>query len=253
MGKTIFKIDEDHIAWFIINRPEKRNAIDYEIMNDLKESIRLVQSNEQCKALVITGSGDKAFCSGGDLTLFHALHTKEEAYEMLSKMGEILYSLCTIQVPTVALINGIAIGGGCEIATACDFRLAKANSRVGFVQGKLNITTGWGGASMLYEKLKLESAMQMLLSADIFTGTEALKLGFIHQLLDEDDLNAECKQFLKPMLNQHRNVLTAYKTALVAKWNIAGLQQRMINEIKQCSILWEKDEHHEAVANFLNK
>jgi len=253
MKKAIFKIDSDGYAWFIINRPEKRNAIDYDIMNDLKEALQIVGGNDHCRAFIITGKDEKAFCSGGDLTLFHSLHTKEEAYPMLAKMGDILYSLLTLPMLTVALINGIAIGGGCEIASACDFRLAKLDSKMGFIQGKLAITTGWGGATILFEKLPYQVALQMLMSADLYSSTQALQLGFVHSLLKNENLEEQCREFVKTISVHHLNVLKAYKCALVNKWVRSGIKERMFTEIEQCSILWESAEHHHVVAEFLKR
>lgn len=251
MDKTLFKVDQNGYAWFTINRPEKRNAIDYDVMNQLKEAIDTVKQNDECHAFIITGKGGKAFCSGGDLTVFHALHTKEEAYRMLSKMGEILYSLMTLPKPTVALINGAAIGGGCEIASACDYRLAKIDSKMGFVQGKLAITTGWGGATMLFEKLPYEYALNMLMSASIYSAKEAFEIGFVHKLLDNENIEEQCTEFLKPLTRVHLNVTKAYKMALISKWEHLNVKERMFQEIKQCSKLWESDEHHQAVSEFL--
>ena len=160
---------------FTINRSEKRNAINFDVMEGLAEAITRASSPD-IKALVITGKDDRAFCSGGDLSVFHLLHTKEEAYPMLSKMANILYSLLTLPVPTIALINGIAIGGGCELAAACDFRVARDGINAGFVQGKQAITTGWGGGSILAEKLQAPIAMKLLLEAEVQTAAYLHKI-----------------------------------------------------------------------------
>ena len=101
LSYTIEKRDMGYLL-FTITRSEKRNAINYEVMDGLTEAISLA-NDPAIKALVITGEGDHAFCSGGDLSVFHQLHTKEEAYAMLSKMSKILYSLLTLTKPTIAL------------------------------------------------------------------------------------------------------------------------------------------------------
>ncbi len=139
--------NHDGIMTFTINREEKRNAVNDEVMNGLQEVITYIRGHEDVRFLVVTGAGDKSFCSGGgDLSEFHSLETEDEAFGMLSKMGgKILYDLATLPVPTIALINGTAVGGGgCEIATACDFRLVASHAKCGFIQGTLAITSGWG-------------------------------------------------------------------------------------------------------------
>ncbi|CAG9619822.1 enoyl-CoA hydratase/isomerase family protein [Sutcliffiella rhizosphaerae] len=239
-------LDEHNIFWFKINRPEKRNAIDYDVMSELCEAISFVSRNEKIRAFFITGEGTKSFCSGGDLSIFHALHTKEEAYEMLSRMGETLYSLCTLPVPTYAIINGTAIGGGCEIAAACDVRIAYSDSKMGFVQGNLGITTGWGGASMLMEKVTHPHAVMMLNSTKVYTAKEAKELGFVQRVISEEQL-----PLLHEEVKASSKVLRSYKQAIIMKWKQSQLKQRMLAEIEQCSILWEMEEHHQAVRSFL--
>lgn len=175
MEVAIVEHDSDGVVWFTIHRPEKRNAIDFEVMDKLEETIAMAEKNDNVKMLVITGTGDEAFCSGGDLSNFQHLQA-EAAKQMLEKMGKILYSLLTLPKPTVALINGTAIGGGCELATACDFRYAKGGSKIGFVQGKLGITTGWGGATMLLEKLPYTQALDILLRAERISAEKCVSM-----------------------------------------------------------------------------
>ncbi|WP_102347042.1 enoyl-CoA hydratase/isomerase family protein [Bacillus sp. Marseille-P3661] len=253
MGKVLVERDAKGVVWLTINRVEKRNAIDYDVMQGFKETIEEVARNKEDKVLVITGAGNKAFCSGGDLSVFHGLHTKDEAYSMLSKMGDILYQLLTLPKPTVCLLNGTAIGGGCEIAAACDFRVAAKNAKFGFVQGKLAITTGWGGATMLLEKLPYEKAMTILFSAEKYTASEGVEMGFIHHVWDEMNVRLQCENWLDQFVTQSSTVLEAYKKTAIRKWNHSNIYKRMFEEIENCSLLWEMDEHHAAVNSFLNK
>lgn len=246
-SKTESYIDEHRLFWFRINRPEKRNAIDYDVMNDLEHALGEAQANPLVRAFIITGAGEQSFCSGGDLSVFHSLYTKEDAYAMLSRMGAILYKLMTLPLPTYALINGTAIGGGCEIASACDQRWAMPHARMGFVQGDLGITTGWGGASMLFEKVPSPQALQMLNSANIYTAVEAERLGFIQKVLEKSEVGS----MVVESLVESSAVLRSYKQALKTKWEQTNLKERMLAEIEQCAYLWEQDEHHMAVARFL--
>lgn len=253
MNKYIVSRDEMGIVWFTINRPDKRNAIDYDVMDGLALTMSEVEKNQNDKILVITGAGDKAFCAGGDLTAFKTLYTQEDAYQMLSKMGTILYSLATLSKPTIALLNGLAIGGGCELATACDYRLASAGSRVGFVQGSLGITTGWGGGSLLLERVSSTIALEMLLSGTIYSAQEAYELGFINQLHSSDNSLEESKQFISTKIVHSTKVINAYKKVVNTKFISTGLRERMFEEINECSHLWASEEHHKAVNKFIQK
>lgn len=244
---------EDGISWITLNRPELRNAVNYEMMDELDEILHKIEATDD-KIVVMTGSGNRAFCSGGDLSLFHSLYTEAEAYGMLSKMGKILKRIFLFPKPTVALLNGVAVGGGCELITACDFRIARKNAKFGFVQGSLEITTGWGGGTMLFERLKPHDAMTYLMTSQIFTAEKGFEDGFIHHLIDDDEsLEDGLGQFLTPYLKQSANVLSAYKKIWLNKFDLATFEENVEKEIRNCSKLWEKEEHHAAVRRFLNK
>jgi enoyl-CoA hydratase/carnithine racemase len=242
---------ENGYLLFTINRSEKRNAINYEVMQGLSEALKR-SSEPDILALVITGAGDHAFCSGGDLSVFHLLHTKKEAYKMLSKMARILYELLTLPIPTVALINGTAIGGGCELAAACDFRLARMGIKAGFVQGKQAITTGWGGGSILAEKLQPSKAMKLLMDAELQTAEALKEVGFFDEVYTDNSLHA-VNAYLGEILSHDPGVLQSYKRLWIRKWEVALLRERIEEEVVQCSSLWESDAHHEHVKKFMEK
>lgn len=243
----------DGIAWITLNRPEKRNAVDYDVIQLLDTFLDDISNRTDCKLVVITGTGSQAFCSGGDLSVFHELRTEEEAYQMLSKMGGVLHKLLTLNKITIAAINGAAVGGGCELATACDFRLATSTAKLGFVQGRLGITTGWGGATMLFEKMNHHEALKLLGQASLVTAKQAVRMGFVDQLLEEVDFKEQVKKWVAPFLTQSPDVLSAYKKAAIVKWETRAFQESLYAEMRRCAILWETDAHHEAVRSFFRK
>ncbi len=246
-----YKIEElpQGLLLFTINRPEKRNAINYEVMEGLEKVIQKMK-NSSLKALIITGAGEKAFCSGGDLSVFHQLKTEEQAYSMLSKMSKILVDLLFLPKPTICLLNGTAIGGGCEVAAACDFRLAKTGIKAGFVQGSQAITTGWGGGTILLEKIAPQKALKLLMEAQTHDAESLVEYGFIDEVF-EGDLLESCIAYLKNVLAIDGEVLQAYKSMLVRKWTASSLQTRIEQEVRACSKLWKSDSHHKVVNKFL--
>lgn len=250
MKPYILEEHDDGLLVFTINRPEKRNAISYEVMDGLEEAL-LFANEKRIKFLVITGAGERAFCSGGDLAAFHSLRTEQEAYKMLSRMADLLMKLFFLSKPTVALLNGTAVGGGCELAAACDFRIARKHVKAGFIQGTLAITTGWGGGTFISEKLLHENAMKMLMEACLYDAEQLKELGFVQTILEGDSLES-CRQFLHNMLTLEADVLKAYKKTFIDKWSSSRIEERVSQEVRRCAVLWEGDAHHEQVSKFLS-
>lgn len=245
--------ENDGIVTFTINREEKRNAVNNEVMNGLKEVITYVKENNNIRFLVITGAGEKSFCSGGDLSEFHILETEEQAFGMLSKMGNILYELATLRVPTIALINGTAVGGGCEIATACDFRLMASHSKAGFIQGTLAITSGWGGGTYLFERgLRHDRALKMLVDAKPYEAQLLYEIGWAMRVFEGSKEQA-LDEFIAEMRKIHPSVHQAYKEIELRKWRERNMYERVMEEVRTCAKLWESEAHHEAVNSFLTK
>lgn len=236
---------------FVIKRNERRNAVNFEVMDGLQKAIDTVKESEHL-GLVITGEGEKAFCSGGDLSVFHNLKTEQEAFAMLSRMSNILFELFMLPKPTIALLNGVAIGGGCEIATACDFRFAHSSVKAGFVQGNLAITTGWGGGTMLLERMSSSQALLMLLKAKIYKASELKEMGFIDFIYEGSHMEG-LHTGLESIPTIETSVLQAYKQIVLSRRDESKLKEQIVREVRQCSILWEKEAHHERVNRFMNK
>lgn len=237
------------VLLFTITRAKKRNAVNFEVMEGLLKAIQEAK-DPGVKALVITGDGEQAFCSGGDLSVFHGLKTADESYGMLSKMGEILYQLLVLPKLTIALMNGTAVGGGCEIASACDYRVAHKGVKAGFVQGKLAITTGWGGGTMLLEKLASGNAFKMLTEAKLYTADELMELGFVQYIYEGNHLEG-LQTSIGSVIELDGEVLQSYKKMLIEKWTLGNIKGRIEQEIQQCSLLWEREAHHIQVQRFL--
>ncbi|AXH98612.1 enoyl-CoA hydratase/isomerase family protein [Sporosarcina sp. PTS2304] len=241
------------VAYFTIQRPAMRNAVNYDIMEGLESFLDQIQDDPEISFAVITGEGNAAFCSGGDLSDFHGFQTADDAWPMLSRGARILYRIATLPMPTIALVNGAAVGGGCELASACDYRLVASHAKVGFIQGTLAITSGWGGATLLFEKNAPHDQLLLLTSrASVHSAVELKEIGWVTEIFEGDAQNA-LAEFLAPMIKVHRNVHRAYKSIAMRKWDTNNLEQAMQDEARVCSILWESDAHHEAVQRFLTK
>lgn len=245
-----YKIDlSGGILTFTIDRPHIRNAINDEVIQGLDELVAQVHNHDP-QFVIITASGEQAFCSGGDLSVYQHLRTRNEAYPMLKKMGDVLYRIKTLPVPVVALVNGMAVGGGCEIATACDYRLVRSHAKCGFIQGTLAITSGWGGGTYAMETLPHAQALKMLSEARVYTAQELLENGWATKVVESE---ADVEAFFQSMKKIRPEVHRAYKEIAIRKWQSSHLKDRVNEEIRLCAELWEADAHHDAVERFLNK
>lgn len=248
--KMAYTIDvADEIMTFTIDRPHIRNAVNDRVTEGLEQLVKRAAA-EAPKFVVITAAGDQAFCSGGDLSVFHALRTEEQAYPMLKRMGDVLYALKTLPVPVIAVVNGHAVGGGCEIATACDFRLVRSHAKCGFIQGTLAMTSGWGGGTYLFEALSHSEALKMLSEAKVYTADELERFGWASKIIHSD---GDIEEFFSSMKKIRPEVHRAYKEMAIRKWQTTALKERADAEIRRCAELWAEDAHHEAVDRFLNK
>ncbi|WP_226658380.1 enoyl-CoA hydratase/isomerase family protein [Pseudalkalibacillus hwajinpoensis] len=240
-------------AIITIHRPEQRNAINFEVMDQLTHAIETVEADESVSYIVLTGSGEKVFCSGGDVRAFQELQTEDQAYPMLRKMGNVLDRLFFCKKPTVALLNGHAVGGGLELAMACDYRVARANIQVGFIQGSIGLTTGWGGSTYALTRMNHSEALTMLMSADRYSSEEALMNGCLSYVTRELPWKEEAYHYIENLLKRSPLILSAYKTYWLNSLDRNFIRLRVEEEIKSCACLWATEEHHRAVEAFLNR
>ncbi|SET30103.1 Enoyl-CoA hydratase/carnithine racemase [Oceanobacillus limi] len=252
MEETVrYQYKSDGYSVITIDRAEKRNAISNQVAQDMKQAIQRALK-DKCKFLIVTGAGEKMFCSGGDLRELHGDLTPDAAYEHLNQMKEILYSIVSFPVPTVCLLNGNALGGGCELASACDFRIAKEDTSFGFVQTTLGIVPGWGGGALLYEKLFPSFAYQWLMEAEVYSDKFLQQKGWIHKVISNSDWN-KVEEILAPYLSKSYEQMTALKGQYNDRMKLDDLYQKMNEEVRKCANLWDSVEHIEAVERFLNR
>ncbi|WP_164669108.1 enoyl-CoA hydratase/isomerase family protein [Virgibacillus doumboii] len=234
-----------------LNRPEKRNAISMEMAMELKKTLETAKK-DSIKFLVITGAGDRMFCAGGDLQNLHGDLSTDEAFSNLYPMKEVLYEIASFPVPTVCLLNGDALGGGCEIATACDFRIGRENTKFGFVQTKLGITPGWGGGALLYEKVHPTFAYQWLVEGEVYEASYLQSKGWLQKVADEalwDNREHLLKPFIAKSLEQMKILKMQYKKKL----SMLGISALMDEEVRNCATLWDSQEHKDAVEQFFQQ
>ncbi|GEN30332.1 enoyl-CoA hydratase/carnithine racemase [Cerasibacillus quisquiliarum] len=249
-GDVTYHFNKEHLYGLIrIERPEKHNAISDDMICSFYKAIQNAKAN-QSKCLVITGAGERMFSSGGDLRDLNIDLSVDEAYRKLSNMQVVLQEILAFPVPVICLLNGDALGGGCEIATACDIRIAKEGTKFGFVQSTIGITPAWGGGAILYEKVHPSFAFHWLTQGKIYSDRLLEKKGWIHERIPEVKWDS-LEEIIAPYLQKSRQLLQTLKRQYQDKLSLEKLIGEMENEVKQCSTLWHTKEHIHAVNRFL--
>lgn len=233
-----------------LNREEKRNAINTLMAKELKDAINRAKEKES-KFLLIKSSAGNIFSAGGDLREFHSHLSEEEIFPQLYMMKEVLAELVSFPTPTICLLSGDAYGGGCELATACDIRIAKEDTNFGFVQTNLGILPGWGGGSLLYERVHPSFAFHWLTEGRVYTSKELLAAGWIHKVVSEEEW--EEQRLLEPYMNKSREQMLILKAQYNEKISSLSLLAKMNEEVRKCSALWGSNKHKESIEKILNK
>ncbi|OYD07838.1 enoyl-CoA hydratase/isomerase family protein [Paludifilum halophilum] len=250
--KTIKTEREAGTGWIIFHRPQVRNAVNTRMMEELEFQLDRWREDDEVKALVFAGD-ERTFVSGGDLDEFHRLTTREQVYPVMRRMGSILEQLRNFGKPTIAAVEGAAVGGGCEIAASCNFRLASEKAVFGFIQSRLGITTGWGGGSRLLEDLPRGEALYLLLSGEKVSAEWMFRRGWIHRVFPAASFHREVRRFVKQLTDCSLPVIRAYLDIDQARREGAGEGELVDMESDYCSKLWESEEHTQAVKGFLNR
>ncbi|MDZ7715895.1 MAG: enoyl-CoA hydratase-related protein [Balneolaceae bacterium] len=183
--KTItFKTDKQGITTITVNRPDKLNALNDEVLNELAEAFKQVHINEDIKAVVITGAGEKAFVAGADIKELSNLD--QRSGRMASQKGQqIFQSIEDTRKPVIAVVNGYALGGGSELAMACHMRIATPNARFGLPEVGLGLIPGYGGTQRLTHIVGRARALEMILTGNQISAEKALEMGLVNAVAEE--------------------------------------------------------------------
>ncbi|MFV9510004.1 enoyl-CoA hydratase/isomerase family protein [Tepidibacillus sp. LV47] len=247
--KTILLEKRKDTLIITLNRPAYHNAVNFEMMDELSEALDQAKENSKIKTLILTGI-EQSFSSGGDLRQFHHLKTSAEVRPMLEKMGKVIAKIVNLGKPSIAYVNGYALGGGAELAMACDLRYISSQAKMGFIQIQLGVTSGWGGGTLLIEKIGRSKALSLLLTGDILSKDKILQYGlaekevasFDEVLLIAEKINSHSLESLKAYIDL-ANAVRDGKTFI----------ENQKKEMDSCSLLWETEEHQRAVEEFLQK
>jgi enoyl-CoA hydratase len=196
MYTTILTHIENGIFTITINRPDKMNALNKEVFTDIDNAMDEVYRNSEIKSVIITGSGSKAFVAGADIAEF-ANYTHAEAMA-LSKRGQVIFSkIENSPKPVIAAVNGFALGGGCELAMACHFRICSENAKFGQPEVNLGLIPGYGGTQRLTQLIGKGKSMELQMTAQMVDANEALQLKLVNHVTTTENLLIKATEILQ--------------------------------------------------------
>ena len=176
------------IAILRINRPEALNAMNVDVISELSKMIDILAADESIKVVVITGAGERSFCAGADISYMVNIDPMQ-AERYATSAQDIINRIDRLEKPVIAAVNGFALGGGCELAMACDIRIASSNAKIGQPEVTIGIPPGWGGTQRLMRLIGPAKAKELIFTGKMITADEAYQIGLVNKVisLEPDD------------------------------------------------------------------
>ena len=250
MYSTLLTVLENNIFIITINRPDKLNALNKTVLEELSAAIDEVINNAEIKSAIITGAGPKAFVAGADISEFNGLN-KNEAMVMAKKGQDIFFKIENSPKPIVAAVNGFALGGGCELAMSCHFRVASENAKFGQPEVNLGLIPGYGGTQRLVQLIGKGRAIELLVSANMIDAATALQFGLVNYVVTPGELLNKAKSILTLINSKAPLAVAGCIKAANAVFNesIDGYDL----EIKEFGKCFDTEDMKEGTSAFLEK
>lgn len=193
MSLVLHEVISDGICLVTINRPDKLNAMNTDVANDLIATFSDINANDEIKCVILTGSGDRAFSAGADISYMSKITADESV--VYAKLGQkVTNTIEHTRQPVIAAVNGFALGGGCEVAMSCDIRIASEKARLGQPEVTIGIPPGWGGTQRLMRLVGVAHAKDMVYTGRMVKADEALSIGLVNRVVPHDTLMDEAKR-----------------------------------------------------------
>ncbi|HWH63099.1 MAG TPA: enoyl-CoA hydratase-related protein [Ginsengibacter sp.] len=250
MYQTLLTELENGIFTIIINRPDKLNALNQTVLNELEHVIQTVYDDKKIKAAIITGKGNKAFVAGADIGEFTKA-SDEEGIALAKRGQQIFFNIEHCPKPFIAAVNGFALGGGCELAMACHFRLASDNAKFGQPEVNLGLIPGYGGTQRLTMLVGKGKAMELIMTGNMIDAAEAKVLGLVNYITTTENLLEKTKEILTLILTKSP---VAVSKAIAAVNAFYYFDKNGFNEeIKLFGETFASDDKKEGTVAFIEK
>ena len=242
---------KDNLCIVTVEREEALNAMNPTVLHELYDNISSSINDRNIGAIIITGSGEKAFIAGADIKLMEKLDKKggKEFGELGQKVTNLIEES---PIPVIAAINGFALGGGCEIALACHLRFASKNAKFGQPEVKLGLIPGWGGTQRLPKIVGKGNAIELIIGGHIIDSNEALRIGLVNKVFDQDKLLDEAISFAK-IITANGPFAVSQSLKCINDSSNFSLAEGLKKEVEQFSDLFESQETNEGLKAFVEK
>ena len=248
--QTILFAIDNGIAIITINRPDKLNALNKTVMDELSMAIDEVYNNPEIRSAIITGAGPKSFVAGADISEFIGL-SKEQGMVLAKKGQDVFFKIENSPKPIIAAVNGFALGGGCELAISCHFRLASQNAKFGQPEVNLGLTPGYGGTQRLTQLIGKGRSIEMLVSANMIDADTALQYGLVNYVVPPEELLSKAKSVLEVINSKAPIAVAGCIKAANAVFDES--QNGFETEIKEFGNCFDTEDMKEGTSAFLEK
>ena len=251
MYSSLIVQTEDHICTITINRPDKLNALNKTVIEELGAAIDDVNKNPEIRSAIITGSGPKAFVAGADISEFTSL-SANGGKGLAQKGQDLVFSKIEQSTkPIIAAVNGFALGGGCELAMSCHFRVASDNAKFGQPEVNLGLIPGYGGTQRLVQLIGKGRAMELLMTGNMIDASTALQYGLVNHVISQEELLNKTKAILAIINSKAPLAVAACIKAANAVFD--ETKNGLALEIELFGKLFDTSDAKEGTAAFLEK
>ena len=236
--ETIQYHEEGMIATAVVSRPEAMNALNQQVLADLETVLQKVEANSGVRVLILTGAGEKAFVAGADIKQIDQLAGAQAAEAFASQGQKLLGRIESLRVPVVAAVNGFALGGGLELALACDFILASKNAKFGLPECTLGIMPGYGGTVRLPRRVGVAMAREMAYSGGFYSAEQALAMGLVNRVVEFSELMPNVRELASQIASRAPVAISKIKRSMqegmrMEPWAHMALEARLFGELFQ--------------------
>ena len=241
---------EGHLATITLARPEKLNALDYEMVLALERAAHVVDAEKNVRAVIITGEGDKSFCAGGDIAAWSAWSPTDFGVAWVRHGHRAFDALARLRQPLIAALNGHTLGGGLELAATADFRIAANHVKLGSPETGLGVIPGWSGTQRTVRRFGSQLVRRMALLGEIFTADQGLQVGLVDAVVPRGDLDVAAQDMAERLMSRGPVATQATKMLINA---IEGEEAERVLEALAGAVASASDDLKVGVAAFRNK